>query len=78
MTEIEAKFIVRRPEQVDEALKVLSAHGFEILERGETTHVDRYFDTEDWSILAADWACRVRRRDGEDIADRSGWQCVRA
>lgn len=66
MTEIEAKFIVRRPEQVDEALKVLSAHGFEILERGETTHVDRYFDTEDWSILAADWACRVRRRDGED------------
>ena len=44
MTEIEAKFIVRRPEQVDEALKVLSAHGFEILERGETTHVDRYFE----------------------------------
>jgi inorganic triphosphatase YgiF len=66
MTEIEAKFVVRRPEQVDAALQVLSAHGFEISECGETSHVDRYFDTDDWSILRAGWACRVRHRNGDD------------
>ena len=65
MREIEAKFIIRRPGQVDDVLRVLSAKGFSVRDRGTATHVDRYFDTEDWSILAAAWACRVRRRNGE-------------
>lgn len=66
MTEIEAKFVIRRPEQIDEALRVLSANGFKISEHGASTHVDQYFDTQDWSILGAGWACRVRHRHGED------------
>ncbi|HSM30076.1 MAG TPA: CHAD domain-containing protein [Woeseiaceae bacterium] len=66
MTEIEAKFIVRRPEQIDEALRVLGARGYSISPRGESTHVDRYYDTDDWSLLAAGWACRIRRRHGHE------------
>jgi inorganic triphosphatase YgiF len=66
MTEIEAKFVIRRPEQIDEALRALSANGFKISEHGTSTHVDQYFDTQDWSILGAGWACRVRHRHGED------------
>jgi inorganic triphosphatase YgiF len=65
MREIEAKFIIRRPEQVAKALRVLSANGFSVKDCGTKLHVDRYFDTEDWSILAAAWACRIRRRNGE-------------
>ena len=66
MTEIEAKFIIRRPEQIDEALRVLAAQGFAISPRGTSSHVDSYYDTENWAILAAGWACRVRRRDGQE------------
>jgi len=66
MTEIEAKFIIRRPEQLDQALRALAAHGFRISEHGAATHVDRYFDTQGWSILAAGWACRLRHRDDGD------------
>lgn len=65
MTEIEAKFIIRRPEQVDGVMRAFSAAGFDIAERGTATHVDRYVDTEDWAILRAGWACRIRRR-GDD------------
>lgn len=61
MHEIEAKFIIRRPEQVEAALRVLAASGFEISPRGASRHADIYFDTDDWSVLAAGWACRVRR-----------------
>jgi triphosphatase len=64
MAEIEAKFIIRRPEQVAAVLRALSANRFSVEDHGMTAHVDRYFDTEDWSILAAGWACRVRRRNG--------------
>jgi CHAD domain-containing protein/adenylate cyclase class IV len=66
MNEIEAKFVIRRPEQIDTALRVLSANGFRVSEHGASTHVDQYFDTQDWSILAAGWACRVRHRKGND------------
>lgn len=66
MTEIEAKFIIRRPEQVEEALRFLAANGFTIAPQGATTHADRYYDTEDWSILAAGWACRIRQRQGHE------------
>lgn len=66
MTEIEAKFIIRRPEQIGEALRVLAGDGFTISKEGASTHVDQYFDTPEWSILAAGWACRVRHRPGDD------------
>ena len=66
MTEIEAKFIIRRPEQGDAALRVLAASGFAISPHGESTHIDRYYDTENWSLLAAGWACRIRRRHGHE------------
>jgi triphosphatase len=64
MTEIEAKFVVRRPEQIEDAMRTLAERGSTIIERGVTDHVDRYFDTAEWSILAAGWACRTRQRDG--------------
>jgi CHAD domain-containing protein len=66
MNEIEAKFIIRRPEQIDAALRVLEANGFAISPRGASQHADVYYDTEDWSVLAAGWACRVRRHRGGD------------
>ena len=53
MHEIEAKFIIRRPEQVGAALRVLESSGFAISPRGTTKHADVYYDTEDWSVLAA-------------------------
>ena len=40
MTEIEAKFIIRRPEQLQKALRVLAAHGYTISEHGASQHVD--------------------------------------
>lgn len=63
MTEIEAKFIIRRPEQLQKALRALSAHGYTISEQGASQHVDCYYDTQNWSIVAAGWACRLRHRD---------------
>lgn len=64
MHEIEAKFIIRRPEQVDKALGALAANGFTVSPQGAEEHADVYYDTPDWSVLAAGWACRVRRRPG--------------
>ena len=72
MHEIEAKFIIRRPAQVDKALRVLATNGFAISPRGVAEHADTYFDTEDWSVLAAGWACRVRRHgDREKVTLKS-------
>lgn len=65
MTEIEAKFIIRRPEQVGDAMRAFSARAFKVTEHGTAAHLDRYLDTPDWSLLRAGWACRVRRRGGE-------------
>ena len=64
MHEIEAKFIIRRPEQIDRVLGVLAANGFTISPQGAVEHADVYYDTPDWSVLAAGWACRVRRQRG--------------
>ena len=60
--ETEAKFLVWRPEDIDLVLQVLGEQGYELTERGTATHVDRYFDTRDWSVLKAGWACRSRTR----------------
>jgi len=66
MTEIEAKFIVRRPAQLEETLRVVAQHGYRLRSRGARTHVDTYFDTDDWSILRGGWTCRRRCADGRD------------
>ena len=65
MAEIEAKFLLRRPEQLDDVVGVLRTYGYEVERDGTSTHVDRYFDTADWAILRAGWAYRCRSR-GED------------
>jgi len=67
MTEIEAKFIVRRPAQVEELLRVVAELGYTLRSGGARTHVDTYFDTDDWSILRAGWTCRRRCGDDGDV-----------
>ena len=62
--ETEAKFLVWRPEHIDRVLRKLGEQGYELTERGTATHLDRYFDTRDWSVLRAGWACRSRTRNG--------------
>ncbi|HSN51157.1 MAG TPA: CHAD domain-containing protein [Woeseiaceae bacterium] len=84
MHEIEAKFIVRRPGQIDRALCVLEANGFAIAPRGAARHADAYYDTVDWSLLTAGWACRVRRHHGhaevtlKSLDDADGTVLVRS
>ena len=64
MAEIEAKFLVRRPEQVEEALATLQDLGFNSAEVETRTHVDTYFDTSDFAILRAGWTYRCRQTGG--------------
>ena len=64
MAEVEAKFLVRRPAQVEQALAVLRDLGFISAEVGTKTHVDTYFDTPDFAIFRAGWTYRCRQRDG--------------
>lgn len=61
MTEIEAKYLMRRPEQLAELLSFLGERGYALEKRGAATHVDAYLDTPDWAILHAGWACRSRQ-----------------
>ena len=63
--ETEAKFLVWRPELIDSVLRKLGEEGYALTERGTATHLDRYFDTRDWSLLRAGWACRSRTRNGD-------------
>ena len=61
MPEIEAKFLVQRPKQLQCVLRALEDLGFSV-ERGSTESLeDSYFDTSDWVILRAGWAYRCRR-----------------
>ena len=64
MTEIEAKFILRQADQVDEVVRVLTAHGYRVDRRATRPHHDRYFDTPDWAILRGGWAYRSRASEG--------------
>jgi inorganic triphosphatase YgiF len=66
MAEVEAKFLLRRPEQAEQALAVLRELGFISTEVGTKTHVDTYFDTADFAILRAGWTYRCRQRDGHN------------
>ncbi len=61
MAEIEAKFLVRRPDQVDEVLAILNELGFISTEVETKTHIDTYFDTSDFAILRAGWTYRCRQ-----------------
>ena len=61
--EIEAKFLIRRPEQVGLVLAALAELGYDIAEHPARRHVDIYFDTRDWAILHEGWAFRYRRDD---------------
>lgn len=64
--EIEAKFLLRRPAQFERVLETLSCHDYSVTECETRNQVDRYFDTEDWRILAAGWALRHRRDDSSE------------
>lgn len=63
LQEVEAKFIVRRPAQVDDVLRTLDTLGYTIELDREITHTDTYFDTRDLSIFRAGWALRCRETD---------------
>ena len=64
VVEIEAKFLIRQPEQIEQVLAALSELGYGVSERATETHIDRYFDTPEWSILRAGWVYRCRERRG--------------
>ena len=64
MAEIEAKFLVRRPEQVEDALATLRDLGFVSTEVETKTHIDTYFDTADFALWRAGWTYRCRRSGG--------------
>jgi len=64
VAEIEAKFLIRQPEQFEQVLAALSELGYGVSERATETHIDRYFDTSEWSILRAGWTYRCRERRG--------------
>lgn len=66
MTEYEAKFLIRAPDQVDQVLATLDHLGFRVSEGETSTHVDRYFDTSDWSILHGGWAYRCRKKNKDE------------
>ncbi len=62
MTEVEAKFLIRSNEKIDQVLATLDELGY-LKAEGETkSHVDTYFDTSDFDILRAGWTYRCRRR----------------
>lgn len=64
MTEIEAKFLLRRAADVAIALDTIAAAGAAITPRGTATHTDTYFDTPDWAVFRAGWVCRCREQAG--------------
>lgn len=65
MPEVEAKFLVRDPNQLNELVEVLRSLGYTLEPHRNETILDRYFDTPDWRILQAGWAFRCRDRSGE-------------
>ena len=69
MAELEAKFLVRRPGQVDDLLVKLESLGYSCSEAAPRSHVDIYYDTEDFSILGAGWTLRCRDSGGRRVAN---------
>ncbi len=64
MAEVEAKFLIRSNDQVDQVLATLDELGYRKAEGGTGSHVDTYFDTPDFDILRAGWTYRCRQRNG--------------
>lgn len=62
MPEIEAKFLLQAPEQLDQVLVTCRALGFAVTPGATDLIVDRYFDTPNWDIFHAGWAYRCRER----------------
>ena len=62
MPEIEAKFLLQSPEQLDEVIGACKGLGYGVAEGPTELIVDRYFDTPDWDIFRAGWAYRCRQR----------------
>jgi CHAD domain-containing protein len=60
--EIEAKFLLQSPEQLDQVLAACQALGYTVGAGSTDLIVDRYFDTPEWDILRAGWAYRCRER----------------
>ncbi len=70
--EIEAKFRVSNRAAHRELLRLRSIAGYTLVRVGRVEVVDRYFDTADGRLLAADYACRLRTQDGQVIATLKG------
>lgn len=64
MPEIEAKFLVQRPKQLQSVLRTLHELGFTINQGPSEALQDSYFDTPDWVIFRAGWAYRCRQKGG--------------
>ncbi len=64
MAEVEAKFLIRSNDQVEQVLATLGELGYRKAEGGIGSHVDTYFDTPDFDILRAGWTYRCRQRGG--------------
>jgi len=62
MAEVEAKFLIRSNDQVDQVLATLDELGYLKAEAETGIHVDTYFDTPDFDILRAGWTYRCRQR----------------
>ena len=65
MPEVEAKFLVRNPLQLDQLFELIRGAGYAIEPDLDETFVDHYYDTPNWALLRAGWAYRCRDRDGE-------------
>ena len=65
MAEVEAKFLIRSNDQVDQVLATLDELGYRKAEGGTGSHVDTYFDTPDFDIFRAGWTYRCRQRRGQ-------------
>ncbi len=65
MAEVEAKFLIRSNDQVEQVLVTLDQLGYRKAEGGTGSHVDTYFDTPEFDIFRAGWTYRCRQRRGQ-------------
>ncbi|MDH4074008.1 MAG: CHAD domain-containing protein, partial [Gammaproteobacteria bacterium] len=64
MREAEAKYLVRRADDIAAVLQKIVPSGGRLRERGAATHTDTYYDTGDWAIYRSGWVCRCREHNG--------------
>ncbi len=67
MAEVEAKFLIRSNEQVDQVMATLDELGYLKAAAETGSHVDTYFDTPDFDIHRAGWTYRCRQRGKQSI-----------